>query len=114
VESVKRGDLVTIAVSGDYGKPRPAVVIKADAFSDLGSVTVLRLTSTLQDKPLIRISVHPSSENGLRIVSQVMVDRAISLPRDKIGATFGMLDDQTIRAVDRVLVTFLGLGTDLT
>ncbi len=72
-------------------------------------VTVLRLTGTLQDAPLVRIPVHPSSENGLRVVSQVMIDRAISVPRDKAGAAFGMLDAQTMHSVDRVLAAFLGL-----
>ena len=106
---MKRGDLVTIAVSGDYGKPRPAVVIQADAFSDLGSVTVLRLTGTLHDMPLIRVTIQPSLENGLRVASQVMIDRAISVPRDKTGAAFGMVDAQTMRAVDLALAAFLGL-----
>ena len=109
---MKRGDLVTIAVSGDYGKPRPAVVVQADAFSGLSSVTVLRLTGTLQDTPLVRVTVQPSSENGLRVVSQVMIDRAISVPRDKTGAAFGMLDAQTMRSVDRALAAFLRLDAD--
>jgi mRNA interferase MazF len=110
VDAVRRGDLVTIAVSGDYGKPRPALVIQADVFSDLTSVTVLRLTSTLHDAPLIRVTVRPSAENNLRVVSQVMIDRAISVPRDKVGKSFGMLDDEAMRAVNHALVSFLGLA----
>jgi mRNA interferase MazF len=110
VEAVRRGDLVTIAVSGDYGKPRPALVIQADAFSDLASVTVLRLTSTLHEAPLVRITVRPSAENRLREVSQVMIDRAISAPRDKVGRSFGKLDDATMRAVSHALANFLGLA----
>lgn len=38
-----RGDLVTVALSGDYGKPRPALVIQADAFAGHPSVTLLLL-----------------------------------------------------------------------
>jgi mRNA interferase MazF len=110
MDNVRRGDLVTIAVSGDYGKPRPALVIQADAFSDLTSVTVLRLTSTLHDAPLVRVTVRPSAENSLRVVSQVMIDRAISVPRDKVGRSFGKLDDDAMRAVNRALVNFLGLA----
>ena len=30
---MKRGDLVTIALQGDYGKPRPALVVQSDLFS---------------------------------------------------------------------------------
>ena len=58
---VRRGDLVTIALSGDYGKPRPALVVQADEFALLPSVTVLRLTSELHDWPLLRVTVGPSS-----------------------------------------------------
>lgn len=107
---MKRGDLVTIAVAGDYGKPRPALIIQADAFEDLGSLTVLRLTGTMQDAPLIRITVQPSRENALRVVSQVMIDRAISVPRGKAGPPFGRLDDATMRKVERALIRFFGLS----
>jgi mRNA interferase MazF len=106
---MRRGDLVTIAVSGDYGKPRPALIMQADAFRSLGAVTVLRLTSELHEWPTFRVTVQPSAENGLRATSQVMIDRAVSLPREKIGAAFGRLDDDTMRTVSRALVAFLGL-----
>ena len=63
---VRRGDLVTVALQGDYGKPRPALVIQADQFVDLGSVVILPITSTLVDAPLLRPTVEPSPDNGLR------------------------------------------------
>ncbi len=78
-EAPRRGELVTIAISGDYGKPRPALVIQSDAFLDLPSVTVLRMTSAQRDWPLLRISVTPSSENGLRNPSQIMIDKAATV-----------------------------------
>lgn len=109
MESVRRGDLVTIAVTGDYGKPRPALIVQADAFRALGAVTVLRLTSELHDWPTFRVTVQPSPENGLRQPSQVMIDRAVSLPREKVGAVFGRIDDDTMRTVSRTLLPFLGL-----
>ncbi len=106
---MRRGDLVTIAVGGDYGKHRPAPVVQADAFAELGSVTVLRLTSELHDWPLFRVTVHPADGNGLQKPSQVMIDRAVALPREKVGAVFGRLDDVAMRAVSRALAAFLGL-----
>jgi len=30
---MKRGDVVTVAAAGDYGKPRPAVMVQTDAFT---------------------------------------------------------------------------------
>jgi mRNA interferase MazF len=78
---INRGDVVVIALPGDYGKPRPALVVQADAFLGLQSVTVLRLTSDLHDAPLVRIDVQPDTRNGLRQRSQVISarkDRATS------------------------------------
>lgn len=106
---MKRGDLVTIAVGGDYGKPRPALVVQGDAFAELPSVTVLRLTSELHDWPTFRVSVEPTAENGLRKPSQVMVDRAIALPRERAGPVFGRLDAGTMAEIGRVLSAFLEL-----
>jgi mRNA interferase MazF len=106
---MKRGDLVTMAVSGDYGKPRPALVIQANAFAALPSVTVLRLSSDVIPANLTRLTVAPTPENGLRLTSQIMIDKAVSVPREKIGKAFGQLDDDTMRAVSRALVAFFGL-----
>lgn len=107
---VKRGDVVTIAASGDYGKPRPALVIQSDAFEAVPSVTVLPMTSELRDLPLIRITVEPGRANGLKKVSQVMVDKANTLPRAKLGQRIGKLDANTMSAIDVALATFLGLA----
>jgi mRNA interferase MazF len=114
VTGAARGDLVTIAVSGDYGKPRPALIIQSKAFSALPSVTLLRLSSTIISAPLTRLTVEPSTENGLRYTSQVMIDKAVTVPRDKIGEIFGHLDDVLMSAVSRALVAFLGLDSATT
>ena len=105
---MKRGDLVTIAVAGDYGKPRPALVVQADAFISLPSVTVLRLTSEIHAEHLVRVTVPPTLENGLRAPSQVMIDKAISVPHERIGTVIGHLDDALMLTVSRALSNFLG------
>ncbi|MFN4005258.1 MAG: type II toxin-antitoxin system PemK/MazF family toxin [Hylemonella sp.] len=107
---MKRGDLVTIAVQGDFGKPRPALVIQSDYFSAHGSVTVLPLTSTRVDAPLLRVTVQPDADNGLQSVSQVMVDKALTIRRERIGPTFGRLDADTLLQVERCLAVFLGIA----
>jgi mRNA interferase MazF len=106
---MKRDDLVTIAISGDYGKPRPALVVQADAFAELPSVTVLRLTSDLHAGNPVRITVQPTPATGLRAPSQVMIDKAVSVPRERVGAVIGCLDDTLMLAVGRALFAFLGL-----
>ena len=107
---VRRGDLMTAALRGEQGKPRPALVIQADRFADLASVTVLPITSTLIDAPLLRVAVEPSAGNGLTKRSQIMVDKPQTLPRGRIGPAFGCLDDATMLAVTRALAVFLGLA----
>jgi mRNA interferase MazF len=107
---VIRGNLVTVALQGDYGKPRPAVVIQSDLFDGHPSVTVLPLTTELRDTPLFRISVEPSAGNGLRQRSQIMIDKIHTVPRTRLGNTLGKLTDDQQVAVNRSLMLFLGLA----
>ncbi len=107
---MRRGDLVTVAVAGDFGKPRPALVIQSDLFDETGTVTVLLVSSRLMDAPLIRLTVEPAPGNGLHKVSQVMIDKAMAVKRDRVGQPFGRLDDETMLAVTRSLAVFFGLA----
>jgi len=107
---LKRGDVVTVALSGDDGKPRPALVIQSDLFEAHPSVTILPVTSELREAPLFRIRVEPTWDNGLRKPSQVMVDKPQTIARLRIGRTIGRLDDDTLLAVHRALAVFLGFA----
>ncbi len=107
---MRRGDLVTIALQGEQGKPRPALIIQADGFSELPAVTVLPVTGTLLDAPLVRVLVEPTPGNGLAKRSQVMVDKPQTPLRAKIGPAFGRLDDAAMVTVNRALAVFLGLA----
>jgi len=109
---VKRGDLVTVALSGDYGKPRPALIVQSDAFELHPSVTLLPLTSDTRDVSLVRVTVLPENGTGLRKVSQVMVDKVATLSRSKVGPQIGCVNALTLRAVDAALMRFLGLGPE--
>jgi mRNA interferase MazF len=107
---MKRGDLVPVVLAGAYGKPRPALVIQSDLFARHPSVTILPVTAELRPIETFRIAVNPSPKNGLRAPSQIMVDKAHTIPRDKAGVPFGELELRTLRSVDRSLAVFLGLG----
>jgi len=108
---LKRGDIVTIAAPGDYGKPRPALIIQADVFNDIhSSITVVPLTSTIVDAPLFRITLDPSRQNGLNRVSQIMVDKVLTLPREKIGRRVGHLGNTLMTRVGRALSVWLGMS----
>ncbi len=105
-----RGDFVTIVTQGDFGKPRPALIISADQFSAIGSLTVLPITSALIDAPLLRITVHPSAQNGLQKISQIMIDKALTLRKDKVGETFGQIESALLKEVERNLAVFFGIA----
>jgi len=107
---VKRGDLVTIALTGDYGKPRPALVIQSDLFDAHPSVSILPVTVELRDAPLFRIMVEPSDSNGLRKTSQVMVDKIQTVARSRVGNPIGHLEQEALVAVNRALAVFLGFA----
>jgi mRNA interferase MazF len=64
---VKRGDVVTVAASGDYGKPRPAVIVQTNALPAAhASVIVCQMTSDIAEAPDFRITIEPTEKNGLR------------------------------------------------
>lgn len=107
---MKRGQLVAVALPGDFGKPRAALCIQADAFETLGSVTVLPVTSQCIDAPLLRIPIEPDPDNGLRQSSQIMIDKAMTIRRQRIGKVIGHIDSKTLVQVDRGLAVFLGIA----
>lgn len=108
---MRRGDLVTITLQGDFGKPRPALVVQSDLFNaDHATVSVLPITSTIIGTPVFRITLEPSAANGLRKVSQIMVDKIVSVKREKVGEMFGRLDDETLLRVNRALAVWLGVA----
>ena len=108
---MKRGDVVICAAPGDYGKPRPAVVVQSDLFNGShSSVVVCPVTTHLEDAPLFRIPVPAGKTTGLKIESQVMVDKVIAIPRDKVTGRAGALPASALKEVDRALRLWLELA----
>lgn len=105
-----RGDFVTLVMQGDFGKPRPALVIQADQFDEHATVTVLLVSSMPVDAPLFRVTVQPSAANGLQKPSQVTVDKAMTVKRDKLGQAFGRIDADAMVEIERCLAVFLGIA----
>jgi mRNA interferase MazF len=109
-ELIRRGQFVTVATSGDYGKPRPALVVQSDLFNALPSVVICPLTTKLRnDADQFRLSVQPSPKNGLREPSQITIDKITVVPTAKIGNVIGMADDAILLRVNRALALFLNI-----
>jgi len=108
---MRRGDIVTVAVSADYGKPRPAVVVQTDAFPQgHASVIVCQITSTLTETPDFRIRLQPSDANGLRVRSEVMADKPVTIRRERVGQVIGKLASDDVRRLNTALAFVMGLA----
>ena len=106
----QRGDVVVCVLSGDYGKPRPAVIVQSDLFNPThASLTVCPITTYLMDAPLFRLAIEPSAENGLQSASQIMVDKISTLKIEKVHQKIGRLSQEQIDTVNEALRLWLGV-----
>ena len=107
---IERGDIIICALSGDYGKPRPAVVIQSDLFNPThASITVCPITSHLIEAPLFRLSLVSNKLTGLTSVSQIMIDKIVSIKSEKITQKIGKLSSNEILKLDDSLKLWLNL-----
>jgi len=108
---MKRGDVVTVAVPGDYGKPRPAVIVQSDAFpAEHASVVICQMTShVVPEAEDFRISIAPTPENGLQMPSQIMADKPVAVRRERIAAVIGRLTGQDMARLNAALAFVMGL-----
>ena len=106
----QRGDLVTVSLQGDWGKPRPALVMQTDLMALHASVVVCPITSDIVDATAFRVTLEPGAGNGLKQLSQVMVDKISTLPRDKIGPPIGRITPERMSAVERAVMLVMGLA----
>jgi len=104
----KRGDIVICILSGDYGKPRPGVVVQSNLFNTThASITICPITSHQVEAPLFRLSLEPSSQNGLKSISQIMVDKVSSLKKEKVQKKIGTLSKDQILILNNALKLWL-------
>ena len=107
---MRRGDIVTVSAPGDYGKPRPAIVVQSDWLAATDSVLVSLVTSTLVDAPLYRLLIEPSETNGLKATSQIMIDKIVAMPREKCGSVIGRIDQGALIALNHMLSVVIGIA----
>ena len=98
-----------VSLPGDYGKPRPAVVIRSDLLADLDSVVVCPVTSAIKEATF-RVLIEPNPANGLEKPSQVMVDKLSTLPRAKVSEPFGRIGPEKMRLVEKALLLVTGMA----
>lgn len=108
---MKRGDVVTVAASGDYGKPRPAVIVQTDALpARHASVIICQMTSDIAEAPDFRVTIEPTRSNGLLTRSQIMADKPVTVRRERLGRRIGALDPTDIDRLNVALAFVMGLA----
>jgi mRNA interferase MazF len=108
---MRRGEIVIVAATGDYGKPRPAVIVQTDAFPPHhASVVVCQMTSELMEAPDFRVTIEPGAENGLQVRSQVMADKPVTIRRERIGRRIGRLRVEDVARLNIALAFVMGLA----
>ena len=107
---MRRGDIWTVSGGKDYaGKPRPVVIVQDNSFDATDSVTICAFTTDQTQAPLFRLPIEPNARNGLRVPCRLMVDKITTVPKAKIGAWIGQLDDADILRLNQAVLVFLGL-----
>ena len=111
-EAYRRGDIVLTVLSGDYGKPRPALVIQSDLFNEThASFVVCPISSELTGLTAFRVHLPASEATGLRVESEVMVDKMTAARRERVRRRIGRAHRVQLLAVDSALRLWLGLGS---
>ncbi|MCE2964798.1 MAG: type II toxin-antitoxin system PemK/MazF family toxin [Alphaproteobacteria bacterium] len=108
---MRRGDIVIATAQGDYGKPRPFLVLQTDALLDPlhASVVLCLITKETRNSPILEITIEPTAINNLQHVSFVFVDKIVTLRPDKIKAVMGNLENEHMREVEQKLRFLLSL-----
>src|SRR5271163_4964255 len=108
---MRRGDIWTVAGGKDYAaKPRPVAVVQDDSFDATDSITICAFTTDETEAPLFRLAVEPNERNGLGAACRLMVDKITTVPKSKVGAHVGRLDDEDILRLNQAMIVFLGLA----
>lgn len=108
---MQRGDIVVCVASGDYGKPRPAVIVQSDLFNAThDSITVCPITTHILEAPLFRLLLSPSKQNGLQATSQIMVDKITTIKHDKIRKKIGTLTAEQNNQLNDAILLWLDLN----
>jgi len=111
---MKRGEIWTAVFSGDYGKPRPAVVVQSDLVSeDYASIVLCPITSDLVGDNRFRVTLEPTAITGLRKHSQIMVDKITALPKTKVRERIGRLEEWQLAEVYEALLFLIGVTNTL-
>lgn len=106
--NIEKGDIIICALPGDYGKPRPAVVIQSEKSNkNRSSVLICPLTTHLTNDLEVRMLLTPTKLNGLLSESQIMIDKCGAIKKEKIQKKIGKLSAIKIEELTKAFIAFL-------
>lgn len=95
----------------DLGRPRPGIVVQADVFKgEFSTLFICPTTTDIQEDLFLRPLIEASATNGLRLRSQIMIDKMAAIRRERIRSLMGHVDDRTAEQIDHALMLLLGLA----
>lgn len=108
---MKRGDLITVAMAGDFGKPRPAIVIQTDYVQFTDTILICMITSDLTSPSPFRTNIPSNAQTRLTKPSQVMADKTFAALRKRCGPVFGQAGDVVMTDLGIALAFVMGIGS---
>jgi mRNA interferase MazF len=106
---VRRGEIWTQAGGPGYaGKPRPVLVIQSDLMIGTDSVIVALFTTHEAGALQSRVPIMRSARNGLYEDSDLMADKIMTVPRERLGKRIGIIADTDVARMDQALLLVLG------
>ena len=107
---MKRGEIFICNLSGDFGKPRPGVIVQSNLFNAThASVVICPITSHIINAPLFRITLNPNTKNGLKNNSQVMIDKVTAIKVENVKQKIGFINRAEMDKIDEALKLWLDL-----
>jgi len=106
---LKRGDLVLAVASGDYGKPRPCVVVQATELMDFSDSVLLCPVTTHLTGAKLRVPLEPGPQTALRERSEVIADKPMAVKRERIRQVIGSVPESRMSEINAALIVILGL-----
>jgi mRNA interferase MazF len=104
---MNRGDIYVLGEQRYLKKPRPVIIIQSDRYNkDESVVTVLVTSESVREKEY-RIKIKATKSNGLKKDSFVMIDKIVSIPREKLAKHIGKIGKKTMQTIHAKLVDFL-------
>ncbi|CAK6580986.1 type II toxin-antitoxin system PemK/MazF family toxin [Rickettsia helvetica] len=104
---IKKGYIIACVISGDYGKPRPAVVVQSHLHKNHPSITVCPLTTDLIGAPTFRPLLTPTELNGLNLESHIMVDKISAIRSDKIQKKIDELSPEQLEELIEAIKSWM-------